>query len=69
MATPAGRGGISVVRLSGPDARAITAPMLQLKHELEPGRAVFGELVEAEERQVQKLSNAGGWGTNVSPNR
>ena len=48
MATPAGRGGISVVRLSGPDARAITAPMLQLKHELEPGRAVFGELVEEE---------------------
>ena len=53
MATPAGRGGISVVRLSGPDARAITAPMLELKHELEPGRAVFGELVEAGERQLQ----------------
>ena len=54
MATPAGRGGISVVRLAGPDARAITAPMLELKHELEPGRAVFGELVEAEEsRQLQ----------------
>jgi len=49
IATPAGRGGISVVRLAGPDARAITAPMLELKHELEPGRAVFGELVEAEE--------------------
>jgi len=54
IATPAGRGGISVVRLAGPDARAITAPMLELKHELEPGRAVFGELVEAEEsRQLQ----------------
>jgi tRNA modification GTPase len=46
VATAAGRGGIGVVRLAGPDARAIAAPMLQLRHELEPGRAVFGELVE-----------------------
>jgi len=46
LATPAGRGGIGVVRLSGPDARKIAAPMLRLKHDLEPGRAVFGELVE-----------------------
>ncbi len=46
IATPAGRGGIGVVRLAGPEARAITAPMLRLKHELEPGRALFGELVE-----------------------
>jgi tRNA modification GTPase len=46
IATPSGRGGIGVVRLSGPDARKIAAPMLRLKHELEPGRAVFGELVD-----------------------
>src|SRR5438067_13668475 len=46
IATPAGRGGIGVVRLAGPEARAIAAPMLRLKHEMEPGRAVFGELVE-----------------------
>jgi len=46
IATPPGRGGIGVVRLSGPDARKIATPMLQLKYELEPGRAVFGELVE-----------------------
>jgi tRNA modification GTPase len=46
VATPPGRGGIGVVRLSGPDARKIAAPMLRLKHELEPGRVVFGELVE-----------------------
>jgi tRNA modification GTPase len=45
IATPAGRGGIGVVRLAGPDARKIAAPMLRLKHELEPGRAIFGELV------------------------
>src|SRR5581483_7927363 len=46
IATPPGRGGIGVVRLAGPDAKKIAAPMLRLKHELEPGSAVFGELVE-----------------------
>jgi len=35
-----------VVRLAGPEARIIAAPMLRLKHELEPGGAIFGEFVE-----------------------
>ncbi|MFZ0479691.1 MAG: tRNA uridine-5-carboxymethylaminomethyl(34) synthesis GTPase MnmE [Terriglobales bacterium] len=46
IATPPGRGGIGVVRLAGPEARAIAEPMLRLKHELEPGRAIFGELID-----------------------
>lgn len=46
IATPPGRGGIGVVRLSGTLARKIATPMLRLKHDLEPGRAVFGEMVE-----------------------
>jgi len=46
IATPPGRGGIGVVRLAGPEARAIAMPMLRLRHELELGRAVFGELIE-----------------------
>ncbi len=46
ISTPAGRGGIGVVRLAGTEARAIAAPMLRLSRELEPGRAVFGELVD-----------------------
>ena len=46
IATPLGRGGIGVVRIAGPHATEIALPMLRLKHELEPGRAVFGELVE-----------------------
>jgi len=46
VATPPGRGGIGVVRLAGTRALEIAAPMLRLKHELEAGRAVFGELVE-----------------------
>jgi tRNA modification GTPase len=46
IATPPGRGGIGVVRLAGPYAKKIVLPMLRLKHDLDPGRAVFGELVE-----------------------
>jgi tRNA modification GTPase len=48
IATPAGRGGMGVVRVAGAQARAIVAPMLRLKNALEPGRAVFGELIEPE---------------------
>jgi tRNA modification GTPase len=46
IATPAGRGGIGIVRLAGPEARAIAAPLLRLPRGLEPNRAVFGELIE-----------------------
>ncbi|HUK24966.1 MAG TPA: tRNA uridine-5-carboxymethylaminomethyl(34) synthesis GTPase MnmE [Terriglobales bacterium] len=46
IATPPGRGGIGVVRLSGPQAKSVALPMLRLKHDLAPGRAVFGELIE-----------------------
>ena len=52
IATPAGRGGIGVVRLAGPEAKKIALPMLRLKHDLEPGRAVFGELIEPTDRLV-----------------
>jgi tRNA modification GTPase len=34
------------VRMAGSGAREIAAPMLRLRHALEPGRAIFGELVE-----------------------
>jgi len=47
IATPPGRGGIGVVRVAGPRARQITSPVLRLKHDLEPGLAVFGELIES----------------------
>ena len=50
IATPPGRGGIGVVRLAGARARETAEPMLRLRHELEPGRAVFGELIEPERR-------------------
>jgi tRNA modification GTPase len=48
IATPPGRGGIGVVRLSGAEARDIARPMLRLAHghDFEPGRAHFGELID-----------------------
>jgi len=46
IATPPGRGGIGVVRLAGPEARAIAAPCSASVVKLEPGRAVRGDLVE-----------------------
>ena len=46
IATPPGRGGIGVVRLAGPEALNIAAPMLRLKHPLEPGRAIRCDLID-----------------------
>jgi tRNA modification GTPase len=54
IATPPGRGGIGVVRLSGPEALKIGGPMLRLKHDLQPGRAVFGDLIEPESSEKLK---------------
>jgi tRNA modification GTPase len=48
IATPPGRGGIGVVRLSGPEAKSIASQMLRLGggRALDANRAHFGELVE-----------------------
>ena len=46
IATPPGRGGIGVVRLSGPESRAIAEPILRLAAPLAAGRARFGELLD-----------------------
>ena len=55
IATPAGRGGMGVVRLAGSEARPIAEPMLRLRHPLERGRAVFGELVEPGSATAQQV--------------
>lgn len=46
ISTPPGRGGIGIVRLSGPEARQIADPLVRLKHPLEPGRARFAEVLD-----------------------
>jgi tRNA modification GTPase len=56
VATPPGRGGIGIVRLSGPEARQIAEPMLRLRNPLQPGRARFGDLLDLATRE--KLDEA-----------
>ena len=51
VATPPGRGGIAVVRLSGPEATKIALPMLQLGHELQANRTHVGQLIDPGTRE------------------
>lgn len=51
IATPPGRGGIGVVRISGSESRHIAGRMLSLSHAMEAGRALFGELIEPATRE------------------
>jgi tRNA modification GTPase len=74
VATPPGRAGIGVVRLAGPEARLIAMPMLRLKHDLESGRTVFGELIEpcsagALAREVPADETISKAGSNCNPTR
>jgi len=51
IATPPGRGGVGLVRLSGPLAQKLAQSMVRLSRPLEPGRAVFAELVEPQSQE------------------
>lgn len=46
VATPIGRGGIGVVRVSGPEALAVVDPVLRLRRKLAAGRTRFGEAID-----------------------
>lgn len=46
ISTPPGRGGIGIVRLSGPQAREIAASLCRLRHPLVAGKARFAELLD-----------------------
>lgn len=52
ISTPPGRGGIGIVRLSGPEARAIAEPMLRLRNPLAAAQARFAEVIDAETGEV-----------------
>ena len=47
ISTPPGRGGIGVVRLSGPAARSIAEPLMKLRHPLAPAQARFAEILDS----------------------
>jgi tRNA modification GTPase len=46
IATPPGRGGIGIVRLSGPDAPHLLSPHLELRSSFLPGRARYCAIVD-----------------------
>jgi len=46
IATPPGRGGIGIVRLSGPDARRLLSSQLELRSTLLPGRVRYCAIVD-----------------------
>ncbi len=46
ISTPPGRGGIGIVRLSGPDAASIAAQLVQLRHPLEHAHARLADVLD-----------------------
>ena len=56
IATPPGRGGIGIVRLSGPDATRIAEPVLRLRNPLAHAQARFADLLDVDTQE--KLDEA-----------
>jgi tRNA modification GTPase len=48
VSTPPGRGGIGIVRLSGPEAALIAVQLVRLRHPLEHARARFADVLDTE---------------------
>ncbi len=58
VATPPGRGGIGIVRLSGPDAWEIAARLVRLRRALEAGRAVLAEVLDPKDPRQPAIDEA-----------
>jgi tRNA modification GTPase len=58
ISTPPGRGGIGIVRLSGPDAVAIAAPILRLKSPLAHAQARFAEILDSDSASDNRIDEA-----------
>src|SRR6185503_21043359 len=46
ISTPPGRGGIGIVRLSGPEAASIAVQLLRVRHPLDHGRARLADVLD-----------------------
>ncbi|MEO8661843.1 MAG: tRNA uridine-5-carboxymethylaminomethyl(34) synthesis GTPase MnmE, partial [Bryobacteraceae bacterium] len=57
ISTPPGRGGVGIVRLSGPQSQAIAEAILrfQVTPEWRPWRAVLGELPDASSETIDQV--------------
>ena len=58
VATPPGRGGIGIVRLSGPDAWTITGRLVRPKRPLEAGRAVLADVQDPNDPDAAPIDEA-----------
>ncbi|HEV2132749.1 MAG TPA: tRNA uridine-5-carboxymethylaminomethyl(34) synthesis GTPase MnmE [Terracidiphilus sp.] len=59
VSTPPGRGGIGIVRLSGPLAASIAAQLVRLRHPLEHGRARLADVLDdAEPADAARIDEA-----------
>src|SRR6266568_7760744 len=58
VSTPPGRGGIGIVRLSGPDATAIATQLVRLRQPLEHARARLADVLDEQERGSERIDEA-----------
>jgi tRNA modification GTPase len=58
VSTPAGRGGIGIVRLSGPDAASIAAQLVRLRHSLEHAHARLADVLDETAEEGTKIDEA-----------
>ncbi|MDR3725429.1 MAG: tRNA uridine-5-carboxymethylaminomethyl(34) synthesis GTPase MnmE [Terracidiphilus sp.] len=52
ISTPPGRGGIGIVRLSGPESASIAVQLVRLRHPLEHARTRFADVLDSEDSGV-----------------
>jgi tRNA modification GTPase len=58
ISTPPGRGGIGIVRLSGPQAAAMAVELVNLHHPLEHARARLADVLDAPEAGSERIDEA-----------
>jgi tRNA modification GTPase len=58
VSTPPGRGGIGIVRLSGPQAVAIAEQLVRLHHPLEHARVRVADVVDSEDTEAERIDEA-----------
>jgi tRNA modification GTPase len=58
ISTPPGRGGIGIVRLSGPQAPGIAAQLVELRQPLEHGRARRADVLDGKDGQSERIDEA-----------
>jgi len=62
ISTPPGRGGIGIVRLSGPQAAAIAGQLVRLLQPLEHGRARLADVLDPDEQETFGSGDSAGRG-------